>query len=98
MRDLRHIIPICMALGFSLAATSLWAAPASINDCEKIQEADAYNRCLASFGPVAHEHHLAPVPAGADRHHYAHRHWRRHAPTVRHWRRKHMHLSLGLGD
>jgi len=95
---LRHIIPICMALGFSLAATSLWAAPASINDCEKIQEADAYNRCLASFGPVAHEHHLAPVPAGADRHHYAHRHWRRHAPTVRHWRRKHMHLSLGLGD
>jgi hypothetical protein len=28
------------------------AAPKSIADCEAIQEADAYNRCLASFGPM----------------------------------------------
>jgi hypothetical protein len=32
------------------------AAPSSINDCEKIQAADAYNQCLAIFGPVAHLH------------------------------------------
>lgn len=28
------------------------AAPRGIADCEAIKEADAYNRCLASFGPV----------------------------------------------
>ncbi len=32
------------------------AAPSSINDCEKIEAADAYNRCLALFGPVPHTH------------------------------------------
>lgn len=30
------------------------AAPRSIGDCEAIRDADAYNACLASFGPVAH--------------------------------------------
>ena len=28
------------------------AAPRSIADCEAIKDADAYNRCLGSFGPV----------------------------------------------
>ncbi|MGD9545852.1 MAG: hypothetical protein AB7F41_17050 [Methylocystis sp.] len=28
------------------------AAPRSIDDCEAIKDADAYNRCLASFGPT----------------------------------------------
>jgi hypothetical protein len=32
------------------------AAPRSINDCEAIQAADAYNQCLALFGPVARGH------------------------------------------
>ena len=27
------------------------AAPASIDDCERIKGVDAYNYCLASFGP-----------------------------------------------
>lgn len=27
------------------------AAPRTIADCERIEAADAYNRCLASFGP-----------------------------------------------
>ena len=36
----------------------------TIKDCEKIQAADAYNQCLASFGPAAREHELKPVPAG----------------------------------
>jgi hypothetical protein len=32
------------------------AAPRTIDDCEKIQAADAYNQCLALFGPVARGH------------------------------------------
>jgi hypothetical protein len=91
---LRYIAVALMALGFGSAAASLCAAPATIKDCEKIQQADAYNRCLASFGPVAHELHLAPVPAGANQHTYASRHNRRHAPTiVRRGRRKRMILD-----
>ena len=35
------------------------AAPRSIDECEKIQAADAYNQCLAVFGPVAHSHGVA---------------------------------------
>jgi hypothetical protein len=37
-----------------LAAALAGAASASagIDDCEKIKEPDAYNRCLASFGPA----------------------------------------------
>jgi hypothetical protein len=47
-------------------AASSFAAPQTIADCEKIEAADAYNRCLASFGPAAHEHKLSPnVPPGA---------------------------------
>ncbi|AZG75667.1 hypothetical protein EHO51_02315 [Methylocystis rosea] len=43
------------------AASLLFAAPAlaasrSIDDCEAIKEADAYNRCLASFGPTRGQH------------------------------------------
>jgi hypothetical protein len=40
------------------------AAPRSIGDCEKIQAADAYNQCLAVFGPLARRH--GGVRAGAD--------------------------------
>jgi hypothetical protein len=40
----------------TLAALPAAAAPRSIADCESIQAADAYNRCLASFGPVAAGH------------------------------------------
>jgi hypothetical protein len=75
-----------VALGFGLAATMVWGAPRTIKDCEKIQAADAYNQCLASFGPVAHEHRLDPVPAGADRSIYARHRWRRS-------RRQHMELD-----
>ena len=35
------------------------AAPRSIDDCEKIQAADAYNQCLALFGPLARGHGAA---------------------------------------
>ncbi|HEY8063715.1 MAG TPA: hypothetical protein VIF40_03190 [Methylosinus sp.] len=37
------------------------AEPRNIGDCEQIQAADAYNRCLAAFGPAvgAHSAHSA---------------------------------------
>ncbi|MBM3562378.1 MAG: hypothetical protein FJX48_04285 [Alphaproteobacteria bacterium] len=48
---------LVMALLVSLLlAVPALAAPGSIADCEKIQEADAYNRCLASFGPTRGQH------------------------------------------
>jgi hypothetical protein len=40
------------------------AAPRTIDDCEKILAADAYNQCLAVFGPVAHSHALAHDSGG----------------------------------
>ncbi|MGH6834439.1 MAG: hypothetical protein ACREC9_02600 [Methylocella sp.] len=43
------------------------AAPRSIDDCEKIQAADAYNRCLALFGPLARGHGAAGDGVVADR-------------------------------
>jgi hypothetical protein len=38
------------------------SAQASIDDCEKIQQADAYNKCLAQFGPMRGQR--AARPAG----------------------------------
>jgi hypothetical protein len=35
------------------------AVPRSIDGCEKIQAADAYNQCLALFGPLARGHGAA---------------------------------------
>lgn len=49
LRMIRFVFIACFA-GSCLAAA---AAPRNIGDCEQIQAADAYNRCLASFGPVA---------------------------------------------
>jgi len=45
-----------IALVVSLLGIPAVAAPRSIADCEKIQDADAYNRCLASFGPTRGQH------------------------------------------
>ena len=46
---------------FWIAVALLFAAPAaaeprSIDDCEKIKEPEAYNLCLASFGPTRGQH------------------------------------------
>jgi hypothetical protein len=38
------------------------SAQSSIEDCEKIQQADAYNNCLAQFGPMRGQR--ASRPAG----------------------------------
>jgi hypothetical protein len=61
------LLRTCIYFGIGLvvfASVPAAAAPSSINDCEKIQEADAYNQCLASFGPVAHERGVAADPEG----------------------------------
>lgn len=56
------------ALALCLAATSLPAslalAQARIEDCEKIQAADAYNQCLAKFGPTSKVKSVEPVRPG----------------------------------
>lgn len=44
------------ALAVLLLAAPATAAPRNIDDCEAIKEADAYNRCLASFGPTRGQH------------------------------------------
>lgn len=38
------------AIAFFAAGHSAYAQPASIQDCEKIEAWDAYNKCLATFG------------------------------------------------
>ncbi len=53
---------------FTLAlfcASALHAEEArTINDCEKIQGADAYNQCLAKFGPTSKLRSLEPERPG----------------------------------
>jgi len=39
-----------------LIAAPMSAEPRSIDDCEKIKEPEAYNLCLASFGPTRGQH------------------------------------------
>ncbi len=53
---MRTILPPLFAAALA-AVAPLKAAPRNIDECEKIQAADAYNLCLASFGPVARGHH-----------------------------------------
>ncbi len=55
---------LAFALPLLLIAAPAAAEPKTINDCEAIQAADAYNQCLALFGPVAHEHALSAEPVG----------------------------------
>jgi hypothetical protein len=64
MKIFRRAAPILGLLSFGVFAAPLAAAPRTINDCEKIQGADAYNQCLASFGPVAHLHGMSPGAGG----------------------------------
>ena len=51
---IRTLPLILLAALFMVKAAE--AAPRSIEDCEKIKEAEAYNLCLASFGPVRGQH------------------------------------------
>ena len=64
---MQHFPTTLFAAGLAFAlATPAGAAPNSINDCEKIEAADAYNQCLASFGPVAHTRGVSSKDFGGD--------------------------------
>jgi hypothetical protein len=54
---------IAVALTFGLLLTGMARAQATINDCESIQAADAYNQCLAKFGPSSKQNNLEPERA-----------------------------------
>jgi hypothetical protein len=45
-----------MAFALIVFAWSATATARGIDDCESIKDADAYNRCLADFGPVRGAH------------------------------------------
>lgn len=95
---MRYLLLILIAVAMTFAVQSKNAAAGTIKDCDKIQAADAYNQCLASFGPIAHEHELKPVPAGigSGRPYRAHHRYYAHS---RHRRggRKTIELSIGSG-
>ncbi|MGH6837775.1 MAG: hypothetical protein ACREDT_03055 [Methylocella sp.] len=61
---MRAIFTAVFAAALVAAPAQSKAAPRSIDDCERIQAADAYNQCLAIFGPVARGH--GGTRAGAD--------------------------------
>jgi hypothetical protein len=46
-----------------LLAVAPGAGAAGIESCEKIKDADAYNSCLASYGPAVGEHKVTRAPA-----------------------------------
>jgi len=58
--------------GLQLFASLPVSAQTSIDDCEKIQQADAYNKCLAQFGPMRGQR--AARPAGKKYGSHASRH------------------------
>jgi hypothetical protein len=106
MKNFRRAVPMLGLLGIGLFAAPLAAAPRSINDCEKIQAADAYNQCLASFGPVAHLHGAKAMPdgdsdggeggdgGGGSSHHHGHHGYH----GSRHHGRQHMAIEVGGGS
>ena len=56
---MRSILTAVFAAALIVAPVQSSATPRSIDDCEKIQAADAYNQCLAAFGPLARGHGAA---------------------------------------
>jgi hypothetical protein len=57
-----NMFRIAGLFGLLLFASLPVSAQSSIDDCEKIQQADAYNKCLAQFGPMRGQR--AARPAG----------------------------------
>lgn len=62
---MRTLIP-SLAGAFAVGLICLTAArgQARIDDCEKIQAADAYNQCLAKFGPESKVKSVEPERPG----------------------------------
>ena len=52
------------AVLIGLATVAAAHGQATIADCEKISAADAYNQCLAKFGPASKAGNLAPERPG----------------------------------
>ena len=60
--------PAAMALCLAFARAALFAPAAlaaGIDSCEKIKDADAYNACLANYGPAVGDHKFTPAPPAA---------------------------------
>jgi hypothetical protein len=51
-----------VVLSILLLLAGAQTALAGMDACEKIKDADAYNACLASFGPAAGEHEVTRAP------------------------------------
>ncbi len=67
MRSVRRSLPpTVLAVLFSalLVGAARAEEPRTIADCEKIQAADAYNQCLAKFGPESKVKSLEPERPG----------------------------------
>ena len=62
MRTLSSSIAVAMAIGLVSVTTA--HGQARIDDCEKIQAADAYNQCLAKFGPESKVKSVEPERPG----------------------------------
>jgi len=61
-----YVYLAAMALVFAALPSGVARAdePRTINDCEKISAADAYNQCLAKFGPESKVKSLEPERPG----------------------------------
>ncbi|WP_294533154.1 hypothetical protein [uncultured Rhodoblastus sp.] len=57
-----------LRLALALLGTIVASSPAlaGVDSCEKIKDADAYNACLASYGPAAGAHPTIRAPDRAD--------------------------------
>jgi hypothetical protein len=63
---LRSILTAVFVAALVAVPAQSKAVPRSIDGCEKIQAADAYNQCLALFGPLARGHGAAGEGVDAD--------------------------------
>ena len=60
----RRVAVLVLCLAGVAASGAAARAQARIEDCEKIQAADAYNQCLAKFGPTSKVKSVEPVKPG----------------------------------
>lgn len=58
------LLAVLPGLGFLWTGAARADEPRRIEDCEKIQAADAYNQCLAKFGPTSKLKNLEPEKPG----------------------------------
>ena len=59
-----YVMALALAFGFLSFAAARADEPRTIGDCEKISAADAYNQCLAKFGPESKVKSLEPERPG----------------------------------